>query len=194
MTIHRLFVWAIVLAAAPVIWAADAATYKLDTVHSTVIFRIKHVGVSYSYGRFNDISGTVQFDPQAVTSTVFDLTIKAASIDTGNEKRDQHLRGPDFFNVVQFPTITFKSRGVEPLGEGRMKVTGDLTLHGVKRPLTAEVEITGHRDGGPMLGTRVGFETKFTIKRSDFGMTYGIDNGGAGDEVTLIVSLEAIRQ
>jgi polyisoprenoid-binding protein YceI len=178
----------------PVVLAAGAATHRIDPVHSMVFFRIQHLGVSYSYGRFNDISGTVQFDPESPAATAFDLTIKAASVDTANERRDNHLRGPDFFNAVQYPLITFKSAKVEPLGDGKLRVTGDLTLLGVTRPVTAEVDITGYRDGGPMLGYRAGFETRFTLKRSDFGMTYGIANGGAGDEVTLMVTLETIRQ
>ena len=173
---------------------AGTSTYNLDTVHSTVIFRIQHIGISYSYGRFNDISGTAAYDPASPDSTSFNLTVKAASVDTGNERRDNHLRGPDFFNAAQFPLITFRSTKVEAIDDDTLKVTGDLSLHGITRPVTTEIQITGYGERPAPFGTRVGFEAQFTIKRSEFGMTYGIDNGGVGDEDTLIVAIEALRQ
>ena len=169
--------------------AAQAAdTYQVDPVHSSVLFKIRHLNVADFYGRFDDVSGTVSLDP---ASGSVNLEIKTDSIDTHNDKRNQDLKGPDFFNVKQFPTITFKSTKVENAGGDAYKVTGNFTLRGVTKPLTVEFKKTG--EGKGMKDEyRAGGETQFTIKRSDFGMNYM--QGVLGDEVTLIVSLEGIRK
>ena len=163
--------------------------YEIDTAHSMIIFRAKHNGVSYNYGRFNEFTGVIMIDPHDIDSTVV-FEVKAASIDTGNEKRDQHLRSSDFFSAKQFPVITFKSTKVS-MKEGEedmLEVTGDLELLGVKKSITVDVEITGRGKGrgGEAL---IGFESIFTIKRSEFGMTYGA--GAVSDDIRLTVSIEA---
>ena len=172
---------------------ADATmTYEIDTTHSMIIFRAKHSGVSYNYGRFNDFTGEITMDEDISKSTV-ELEIKAASVDTANNKRDQHLRSSDFFSAKQFPVITFKSTKVS-MKEGEtdmLEVTGDLELHGVKKSITVDVEITGrgkNREGGSLIG----FESTFTIKRSEFGMTYGI--GNVSDDIRITVSIEAEQE
>ena len=168
------------------------ASYEIDTAHSMIIFRAKHNGVAYNYGRFNEFTGkiTIGSDVRAHSESMVEFEVKAASVDTGNEKRDQHLRSSDFFSAKQFPLITFKSTKVrEKEGETDMlEVTGDLELHGVKKSITVDVEITGEGKGrqGESL---MGFETTFTIKRSEFGMTYGM--GPVSDDIRLIVSIEA---
>ena len=169
---------------------ADAAmTYEIDATHSMIIFRAKHSGVSYNYGRFNDFTGEITMDEDISKSTV-ELEVKTASVDTANKKRDQHLRSSDFFSAKQFPVITFKSTKVSAK-EGKadvLEVTGDLELHGVKKSITVDVEITGrgkNREGGSLIG----FESTFTIKRSEFGMTYGI--GNVSDDIRLTISVEA---
>ncbi len=164
--------------------------YEIDTTHSMIIFRAKHNGVSYNYGRFNEFTGEIMIDATAVPESMVEFEVKAASIDTGNEKRDQHLRSSDFFSAKQFPVITFKSTKVRAK-EGEkdvLEVTGDLELHGVKKSITVDVEITGRATGkeGESL---IGFESIFTIKRGEFGMTYGI--GPVSDDIRLIVSIEA---
>ena len=170
----------------------EVPEYEIDTEHSMIIFRAKHSGVSYNYGRFNEFSGKLMMDATDVSMSMVEFEVKAASIDTGNEKRDQHLRSSDFFSAKQFPVITFKSAEVRAK-EGEkdvLEVTGDLELHGVKKSITVDVEITGRatgRDGESLIG----FESIFTIKRSEFGMTYGI--GAVSDEIRLIVSIEAKR-
>lgn len=171
------------------------AMYEIDTVHSMIIFRAKHNGVSYNYGRFNEFSGKIVMTSTDVSGrftpgSMVEFEVKTASVDTGNEKRDQHLRSSDFFSAKQFPVITFKSTEVKAK-EGKkdvLEVTGDLELHGVKKSITVDVEITGRAKGrnGESL---IGFESIFTIKRSEFGMTYGI--GSVSDEIRLIVSIEA---
>jgi polyisoprenoid-binding protein YceI len=175
---------ALSLAASP---QAGAATYTVDTVHSTAIFRVKHMNTSYSYGRFNDITGQFAFDDQDPAQGRFDLHVKTDSIDTGNAARDKHLKGPDFFNVVQYPSMSFKSTSVTKEGDDAYKVVGDLTLHGVTKPITIKVTRTG--SGKDMKGRPVaGFETHFSIKRTDYKM--GNMTGPVGDEVTVIVSVE----
>ena len=171
---------------------ADAAdTYEVDASHSMIIFRAKHMGVSYNYGRFNEFSGNLAVDETDAANSMIELEVKAASVDTGNEKRDQHLRSPDFFNAKQFPVITFKSTEVKKVDEDTLEVTGDLGLHGVKKSVTVEVVITGK--GKNQQGTAlIGFETTFTIKRSEFGMDYII--GAVSDDIRITVSVEGMKK
>ena len=164
--------------------------YEIDTTHSMIIFRAKHNGVSYNYGRFNEFTGEIMINAIAVPESMVEFEVKAASVDTGNEKRDQHLRSSDFFSAKQFPLITFKSTKVSAKEgeEDTLEVTGDLELHGVKKSITVDVEVTGRAKGkeGESL---IGFESTFTIKRSEFGMTYGM--GPVSDDIRLTVSIEA---
>ena len=166
------------------------ALYEIDTTHSMIIFRAKHNGVSYNYGRFNEFTGEIMINAIAVPESMVEFEVKAASVDTGNEKRDQHLRSSDFFSAKQFPLITFKSTKVSAKEgkEDTLEVTGDLELHGVKKSITVDVEVTGRAKGkeGESL---IGFESTFTIKRSEFGMTYGM--GPVSDDIRLTVSIEA---
>ena len=167
--------------------AAD--TFKIDPVHSSVVFSVTHFGTNF-YGRFNDVKGTVVFDQADPSKSSVDLTIPVESVDTKNEKRDQHLKNADFFNAKQFPVMTFKSTKVEGSGD-TYKVTGDLTLHGVTKPLTLEIKKGGEAKG--MEGEiRGGGETKFAIKRSDYGMNFM--QGPLGDEINIVVSLEGVKQ
>lgn len=170
--------------------ALGADTYKVDPVHSSVIFSIKHNGVTDFYGDFKDISGTVTFDGADSSKSSVELTVPVESIDTRNDKRDQHLKSPDFFNAKQFPAITFKSNKVEGSGES-YKISGDLTIHGVTKPITADFKrgADGKGGGGKTVG---GGEARFTIKRSDYDMKFML--GPLGDEVNIILSLEGAKQ
>ena len=170
--------------------ASGADTYKIDPVHSSVVFSIKHLGVTDFYGDFKDISGTVTFDTADPSKSSVELAIPVEAIDTRNDKRDQHLKSPDFFNAKQFPTITFKSSKIEGTGD-TYKITGDLTLHGVTKPVTAEFK-KGAENKGQKGETRSGGETRFTIKRSDFDMKFM--TGPLGDDVNIVLSLEGIKQ
>jgi polyisoprenoid-binding protein YceI len=168
-------------------------SYTIDSVHSSVLFRIKHVGVAYVYGRFNQIQGSVVFDPDRPEATRLEVTIPLESVDTNNEKRDAHLRGPDFFDGKRFPEIRFVSQSVNKVAEGTYEATGNLTLHGVTKPVTITLHHTGTRKlQGPVGGTRTGLHAVATIKRSDFGMTFMLDM--LSDEVTVIVSIECVLQ
>lgn len=171
--------------------AAAAATYEGDTVHSFVGFKVKHMDASWSYGRFNDFKVSIQVDEGKPELSSISFEVKAESVDTGNEKRDQHLRSPDFLNAKQFPAITFKSTAVKSLDKDTAEVIGNLTLHGVTKPITVKVTKVGtgkHPKGGELMG----FETTFTIKRSEFGMTQMV--GPVGDEVTVTVAIEGARK
>src|ERR1700686_475189 len=170
--------------------ANAADTFKIDPVHSFVLFSAQHLGIANTYGRFNDISGIVVFDKDNPSKSSVDLWVPVESLDTHNSIRDKSLKSPDFFDAKQFPTMTFKSRQVEGSGD-TLKVSGDLTIRGVTKPLTVDFKKGGEGKGvfGEMRG---GGETRFTIKRSDFGMNF--QQGAVGDEVSIILSLEGIKQ
>ncbi len=161
----------------------------VDTVHSSVAFRVKHAGASWFKGTFDVITGSITLDPSKPEAGSVQLTIPVASVDTNDKARDDHLKGPDFFNSKENPDITFKSTKVAKKGD-MLEVAGDLSLNGKTKSTVLEVEYIG---AGEMRGKRVGYSTKFTIKRSDFGMTYGVKDGGVGDEVTLMIDLELIQ-
>ncbi len=163
---------------------AAGESYRVDPVHSSMLFRVKHMNTSYIWGRFNEYSGTANLDG---ADPSFAMQIKVDSIDTANAKRDQHLKGPDFFSARQFPAISFKSTKVTKLGPTTYDVEGLLTLHGVSKPIKVRVDRTG-TNKGPMGGTITGLATTFTIKRSDFGMKFMLQ--GVGDDVLIVANLE----
>ena len=173
--------------------AKVASDFKIDGVHSSVIFKINHLGTSNFYGRINMAEGEFTFDPASPDSASINVTLKTDNIDSGNAQRDGHLKSPDFFDAKQFPTITFKSTGVKKVGDG-YQLTGDLTLHGQTKPITAKFVHIGEKDAGAKFGYRSGFEATFTIKRSDFGMKFMAENGMLGDEVAVTASLEGVRK
>lgn len=173
--------------AAPAALAAPAAPQicKIDPVHSSVVFRVKHMNASWFYGRFNGVSGDFVLDAEHPQTSSIRAEVRAESVDTGNKGRDDHLRSPDFFSAKEFPVIRFESRRVARKGDG-FEVEGDLTLHGVTKPVTFLAEHTGTASG--RRGTKVGLAAELTFKRSDFGMTYGLPDS-LGDEVTVLLGL-----
>ncbi len=164
-------------------------TYKIDPVHSFVWFRVLHLSISPAYGAFSDISGTIQFDPQKIDQSAIEITVKTASINTLNSKRDEHLRSPDFFNAEQFPEAKFKSTSWELVEENRYRIKGILSLLGVEKPIEFEAKLVGTGKGRNN-EDRIGFEAVFIIKRSDFGMTKYLPTQ-IGDEVAITVGIEA---
>jgi polyisoprenoid-binding protein YceI len=169
--------------------ASAADNYKVDPVHGTAIFRIAHLGVGNAYGRFNNPTGTISYDKEDPSKSTFNIEIKTEEIDTANEKRDQHLKSPDFFDAKQFPTITFKSTAVKASGDD-LEVTGDLTLHGVTKSVVVKLKKTG--EAQTQMGYRTGWEAHHDLKRSDYGMN-GLQ-GAVGDDVHLVISFEAVKQ
>ena len=185
---YRMFSLAL-LVAGIVAGSVQAADYQVDPVHTTLIYRIKHLQSSYSYGRFNKVGGTLAYNPTAPEKTAINMSVNSTDIDSGDPQRDGHLRSPDFFNVKQFPTISFKSTSVKKTGDDKLEVTGDLTLHGVTKSVTTTLTVVGTGKG--MAGeTRTGFEGTLEIKRSDFGMKGLLE--AVGDDVRLIVSIEGL--
>ena len=173
------------------IWQIGRAdTYKVDPVHSFALFSVHHFNAGYVWGRFNEPAGQFTLDQSDPTRDSFQLELKVAKIDTGNARRDSDLKGPDWFNVRQYPGITFKSTGVKKGDGNNIEVTGDLTIHGVTKPVVVNLEITGIAKD-PFGNTRAGIQGTTTVKRSDFGMKNM--PGGVGDEVRLIAALEGTK-
>lgn len=180
----------LILAGTPLLGAA--ATYRVDTVHSSVIFRVKRLDVVNVYGRFNGLHGSLTVDRDNPALSSVELEIPAQEVDTNNQRRDDHLRSPDFFNATQFPVIRFKSTDIRSLGADRYEVTGDLSLHGVTRSIVTEVHMTGAGQDVQRGRSLIGFETTFTLKRSDFGMNFMLD--ALSDEVVLTVAVHGVSE
>ena len=169
---------------------AAPVRYDLDPNHTRIDFSWTHFGFSHPMGRFDRFDGDFRFDPADPTKSSVTVTIPVSSIDTGVAKLDAHLQTADFFDVANYPTATFKSTRVERAGEHGLKVTGDLTLHGVTRPVVLDVAI--NKIGPhPMAGrAAAGFDATTTIKRSDFGISNYVPN--VSDEIRLSISTEAM--
>jgi polyisoprenoid-binding protein YceI len=176
------------LAAAP----ARADDYAVDPVHSGVSFKIQHVGLSSVHGRFNEFSGTFTIDPGDAAKCSFEMTIKAESVDTNNKQRDTHLRGPDFFNAKQFPSITFKSTSVKAI-DGGYDVKGDLTMHDVTKPVTFSLK-GGKTAEFPKGVKRTGYSGELTIKRSEFEVGKPDFAAALGDEVHVSIDFEGAKK
>jgi len=173
--------------AAPAAAASGAQTWTVDDVHSMALFRVQHMGAGMFWGRFDGVSGTVT--TSGSDSIAFDISIDVASVSSGNDKLNGHLKSPDFFSVKEFPSMTFKSTKAVRDANGAWDVTGDLTMHGVTKSINAKVEQTGRMKGRG--GEAIGFEATFTVDRSQFGMNYGVEKGAIGKDVRVIVGLEA---
>lgn len=167
-----------------------ADDYALDVTHAAVSFQISHFGLSMTHGRFKDLKGSFTIDSAKPSASKFELIAKADSVDTDNAKRDEHLKSPDFFNTKQHPVVSFKSTAVKAIKDG-YEVTGDLSLHGVTKPIT--VKLSGGKTAEfPKGVTRTGYTTNFTIKRSEFGMDKMLE--GIGDDVQISVSFEGTKK
>lgn len=178
----------------PTLAAAEPAVYKVDTDHSGVNFSIRHF-VSNVSGRFRDFDGVVRFDRQNPAASRVELRVAAASIDTANNDRDEHLRSKDFFEVEKFPALTFTSSKVVAKDADTFEVTGNLTMHGVTRQITFPVEFLGSVQAPR--GERAGFSANFVINRKEFGIDWNniLDSGPVlGDEVKVNIEIEAARQ
>lgn len=178
--------------------ALAADFYKVDPEHTSVIFSTAHTGLSYTYGMFRDAYGQYQIDTANPANCRFQFVIRADSLDTNNAERDKHLRSSDFFDVQQFPDITFDSTRCElatSADGGRVyKLVGDLNLHGVKRPIPVLLRMLGEGPGASGKDRRTGFLCQIELKRSDFKMNNLIENNLVGDAVGITVSFEGILQ
>jgi len=175
---------------------ASAATYVIDSSHSSVSFKVKHMMVSKVQGVFNDFSGTLEFDETNLKNWSTNATIQAASVDTGDQKRDEHLKGADFFDVEAFPLIKYESKGVEKKGD-QWIIHGELTMHGATKHMMLKMEFNGAIDD-PWGNHRAGFTAEGKIDRTEFGIKYNsvLDQGGlaVGNDVSIVLEIEAIRQ
>jgi polyisoprenoid-binding protein YceI len=170
--------------------AAAAETYTVDATHSAALFQVRHFGISFISGRFTDISGTVGVDRENFDNSSVEIVIGTASVNTDLEERDKHLRNADFFDVEKYPTMSFKSSKVRKIKDNVGEVTGSFTLHGVTKTITTTVTFLGEFDV-PWGQHRAGFETSFTVKRSDYGMDKLV--GPAGDTIQVMLFVEAMR-
>ncbi len=190
-----LFLWFGALVCLPLTVQAEPARWTVDSDHSTVEFRVAHMVVSKTTGRFMDYAGFIEMDAEAGTVKAIEATIKTASVNTNHEKRDAHLRNVDFFDVERYPTMTFKMKSYKKTEEGYLAL-GNLTLHGVTR----EIALAGHYNGvakDPWGNTRAGFSAEGKLNRKDFGMVWNktLDSGGlvVGDEVQIRLEIECIK-
>ena len=177
---------------APAFSSAEAGAYTIDTSHSTVMFRIKHLDVSYAYGRFDSFEGNFVLSEEKGKS-VLNATVLSKSVNTNDKKRDGHLSSPDFLNVKQYPEISFESKSFTKTGETAYEVAGTLNLHGESKEIKVPMTFVGARDAGARFGFRAGLEGSFKVNRRDFGMdTYPDDV--LGNEITMTLSFEGIRE
>lgn len=175
--------------------AAGVTTWKIDPAHTHVEFAVKHMMISTVKGRFSDVTGEILLDEGTLPNSKLNIDVNVASIDTREPQRDTHLRSADFFDIEKFPKMTFRATVIEgPLDQ--FKLTGDLTIHGVTRPVTFDVAHEG-RGKDPWGGERIGFSATGKIKRSDFGLTWNaaLETGGflVGDDVKITLDVEAVK-
>ena len=173
------------------------STWALDNSHSTAEFSVRHLMISNVRGHFSELEGTLQYDPLHIENNAVSVAIKAASVETREEKRDAHLKSPDFFDVEKFPELSFHSTKWQHKNDDELLVKGDLTIHGVTREVVLTVERTPELKD-PWGGTRIGFTGRTKINRKDFGLTWNaaLEAGGVvvGDEVSITLEAEFVKQ
>ena len=183
------------LALSPVESQAEPADFVLDPTHTYITFFVSHIGYSDMAGMFLESEGSFTYDEEAKELKQASITVKTDSVFSNHEKRDEHLRGSDFLNVREFPEMTFVATYAEKVTDTTGKVTGDLTQLGVTKPIT--LDVTFNKAGNYPFGDghyALGFDATGSFKRSEFGMTYGVDGNIVGDEIKLVIGTEGIRQ
>lgn len=170
---------------------AFADSYKIDPAHTSIVFKIKHLDFSHVYGMIPGADGKFTIDEAKPEKSSLEITLKMDQITTHEKKRDEHIKSPDFFNVKQFPTATLKSKSVKKTGDKKYEVSGELTMHGVTKPVTFTFERLG-TGKDPWGNVRTGGDVMMKLKRSDFGMNF-MNDGKLGDEVDLMISTEGTK-
>ena len=177
--------------------ATATSTWNIDPVHSVAEFKVKHMMISNVKGQFTGIKGTLTHSEKSPTESSVDVTIEAASVNTRDAQRDAHLKSADFFDVEKFPTLTFKSTRVSRVGDGELSVAGDLTIHGITRPVVFDVEGPTPPAKDPWGNSRMGVSATTKINRKDFGLTWNtaLETGGilVGEEVTITLDIQFIK-
>jgi polyisoprenoid-binding protein YceI len=174
--------------------SVPAGTWKVDPVHSSVEFQVKHLGIATVKGQFNEFEGTLEVGPEGATAYG---TVKTASVDTREPQRDNHLRSADFFEADTYPEIAFRSTAINPTGEDEFEIVGDLSIHGVTRSVTLRATLEGHEPEDHQGKTRVGISASAQINRSDYEMRFnaalGSGNMVVSDKVKILVEVSAVK-
>ena len=177
---------------------ASAATWTIDPAHSTARFRVRHLMISHVEGRFGSVTGTIHYDDSNPAKSSVEATIDATTIDTGVKDRDEHLRSADFLDVKKYPTITFRSTQVRKSGNGRLELTGDLTIRGVTKTVVLQVEGPTAAITDPWGNVKAGASATTSIDRQEFGVAWNqtLDAGGVvvGDDVAITIEIEMTKQ
>lgn len=192
----------LIAAAAAVVFSLPAGAapsqWAIDPHHSSAQFAVKHLMISTVRGEFHGVNGTVNWDDKDITKSTIDVTIDATSVDTREPDRDKDLKSENFFDVAKYPSMTFKSKKIEQAGAGKLKVTGDLTMHGVTKEVTLDVEGPTPPIKDPWGNTRVALNATTTINRQDFGVKWNknMDGGGVvvSDNVNITIDAELVKQ
>ena len=175
----------------------STTTWKVDPAHSVAEFKVKHMMISNVKGQFSKLSGILSLDESGHHDSLVEVSAEAASIHTGDDQRDAHLKSPDFFDVEKFPTLSFKSSGVRVLNDGELSVEGDLTIHGVTRNVKFAVEGPTPPSKDPWGNTRIAVSATTKINRKDFGLTWNaaLETGGilVGEEVTITLETQFVK-
>lgn len=176
---------------------ASAATWNIDPEHSNIGFKVRHLMISNVRGNFEKLTGVVDVNEKDITKSKVQVSIDTASINTNVQKRDDHLRSADFFDVAKFPTMTFVSKKITKAGSGKLKVTGDLTLHGITREVVLDVDGPTAESKDPWGNIRSGAVATTTINRKDFGLVWNkaLETGGVavGEEIAINLDIEMIK-
>jgi polyisoprenoid-binding protein YceI len=171
---------------------ATVDTFTIDKTYSLLVYKVRHFGVSWFWGRINLPTGSFRLDDDDLAGSFIHVSAELKNMDTANPDRDRFLLGPDFFNVREHPTAEFRSTSIRRTGPGAYEAAGDFTMHGVTKPVTARVtEFTAAQTD--RFGFRGGFEAEISVKRSDFGMDLFVKEGTLGDEVRIIASIQGLR-
>jgi polyisoprenoid-binding protein YceI len=175
----------------------STTTWNLDPAHSTAEFKVRHMMISWVKGKFTGLTGALTLHESDHAYSGVEATIDVASIHTGADDRDNHLKSADFFDAAQFPAITFKSTKVEPKGKRELAVTGDLTIHGITKPVTFTVEGLSEPSKDPWGNQRIGIEAVTKINRKDFGLSWNaaLETGGVlvGEDVTITLDVQFVK-
>ncbi len=172
---------------------ASLTAFTIDSAHSTLTYRVRHMDVAYFHGRINKPAGTFTLDDADLSGSSVQITAEIANMDSGNEGRDRFLTGPQLFNAAQFPTLEFHSTAIRKISGGTYEASGDFTMHGETRTITVRLDEYTTKQTERM-GHRAGFECTFTIKRSDYGMDLFVKEGTLGDEVRITVAIEGVAR
>jgi polyisoprenoid-binding protein YceI len=172
---------------------AQSSNWQIDPAHANAQFSVRHLSISNVSGQFNKMSGTIQLDDKDVTKSVVNATVDVSSVDTRNEGRDNDLKSDHFFDVAKYPTMTFVSTKIESAGPGKLKMTGNLTLHGVTKEVTFDVDGPSETITDPWKNQRRGASATTTINRRDFGITT-YPAAAIGDEVKITLDIEFIKK